>query len=139
LYEAVASFAGKIYCFLFRLLNPVAGSLSNLLKYFSMKSPLLISSIILVVLISCKKENNDPPTPPAQSQYFPPVGSSEWQSSSPSSLGWNESPINDLYTYLQSKGTKAFIVLKDGKIVIEKYFGSFTVDSNWYWPRQAKQ
>jgi len=103
-----------------------------------MKSPLLISSIILVVLISCKKENNDPPTPPAQSQYFPPVGSSEWQSSSPSSLGWNESPINDLYTYLQSKGTKAFIVLKDGKIVIEKYFGSFTVDSNWYWASAGK-
>lgn len=29
-------------------------------------------------------------------------------------------------------------MLKDGKIVIEKYFGSFTVDSNWYWASAGK-
>lgn len=40
--------------------------------------------------------------------------------------------------YLDSKNTKAFIVLKDGKIVIEKYFGTFTVDSLWYWASAGK-
>ncbi|MFY8003647.1 MAG: serine hydrolase domain-containing protein, partial [Chitinophagaceae bacterium] len=34
--------------------------------------------------------------------------------------------------------TKAFIVLKDGKRVVEKYFGSFTQDSLWYWASAAK-
>src|SRR5690606_4649220 len=40
--------------------------------------------------------------------------------------------------YLESKNTKSFIVLKDGKIVIEKYFGTFTQDSLWYWASAGK-
>lgn len=30
------------------------------------------------------------------------------------------------------------MVLKDGKIVLEKYFGTFTVDSLWYWASAGK-
>jgi CubicO group peptidase (beta-lactamase class C family) len=33
---------------------------------------------------------------------------------------------------------KGFIVLKDGKIVLEKYFGNFTQDSSWYWASAGK-
>lgn len=54
------------------------------------------------------------------------------------SLGWNEGTVNDLYTYLEQKNSKAFIVLKNGKIVIEKYFGLFTKDSLWYWASAGK-
>jgi CubicO group peptidase (beta-lactamase class C family) len=39
---------------------------------------------------------------------------------------------------LELNNTKAFIVLKDGKIVLEKYFGSFTADSTWYWASAGK-
>ena len=75
----------------------------------------------------------------AQTLYFPPVGlSEEWQSVSPASLGWNPSEIQPLYDFLQKENTKAFIVLKNGKIVIEKYFGSFTADSSWYWASAGK-
>ncbi len=70
--------------------------------------------------------------------YFPPTSGTEWQTTTAASLGWNEALIPDLYTYLQSKGTKGFIVLKNGKIVIEKYFGTFTADSNWYWASAGK-
>ncbi len=70
--------------------------------------------------------------------YFPPTSGTEWQTTTAASLGWNEDITPDLYTYLQSKGTKGFIVLKNGKIVIEKYFGTFTADSNWYWASAGK-
>lgn len=95
--------------------------------------------ILLIFLFSCSKNDTPSPPPPANSSmYFPPVSGTEWQTTSPSSLSWNETLLNDLYTYLQSKNTRAFIILKNGKIVTEKYFGTFTVDSNWYWASAGK-
>lgn len=57
---------------------------------------------------------------------------------SPASLGWCHDKIDTLLNFLDSKNTKAFIVLKDGKIVIEHYFDTFTVDSLWYWASAGK-
>jgi len=100
-----------------------------------------ITFIILTLsfFISCKKEtaptNNPPPTPAV---YFPPVNNNTWETVSPASLNWNEAEMNNLYAYLQQKNTKAFIILKNGKIVVEKYFDSFTADSNWYWASAGK-
>lgn len=96
--------------------------------------------LIVVTLLSCKKNGVDPsPVPPiTETTYFPPISGSEWTSKSPASLSWNETALNDLYTYLQSKSTKAFLILKNGRIVSEKYFGTFTVDSNWYWASAGK-
>ncbi len=74
-----------------------------------------------------------------QNLYFPPVSSSStWDTISPSSLGWCTNKIDTLYDYLQQQDTKGFIVLKDGKIVLEKYFGTFTKDSLWYWASAGK-
>ena len=100
--------------------------------------------ILLVGLsfsIACKKSSTTSPIvvpPVTASLYFPPVSGSEWQTISALSLGWDETALNNLYSYLQSKGTKAFIILKNGKIVTEKYFGSFTTDSLWYWASAGK-
>ncbi len=74
----------------------------------------------------------------AQQLYFPPLTGSAWDTLSPSSLGWNSAAIPQLYSFLDSSNTKAFIVLKDGRIVLEKYFGTFTRDSNWYWASAGK-
>ena len=93
----------------------------------------------LTFFISCKKKDNDPqPNPVTETLYFPPIGSTVWQTASASSLGWNETELNNLYSYLQSKDTKAFIILKNGKIVVEKYFKTFTSDSLWYWASAGK-
>ena len=90
-------------------------------------------------IFSCKKTNTLPqPGVPTDTLYFPPAGSAEWQTTTPASLGWNTNELNNLYSYLDSEHTKAFIILKDGKMVVEKYFGTFTADSLWYWASAGK-
>lgn len=74
----------------------------------------------------------------SQSTYFPPLVGNAWDTLSPASLGWCEPKIDSLIDYLEAKNSKAFILLKDGKIVIEKYFGTFTMDSAWYWASAGK-
>ncbi len=74
----------------------------------------------------------------AQKLYFPPLSGPEWQTTDPSSLRWCSESIDSLYQFLESEQSKAFIVLKDGKIVLEKYFDTFTKDSLWYWASAGK-
>lgn len=74
-----------------------------------------------------------------QNLYFPPVNNqTEWDTISPTSLNWCSEKVDSLYQFLDQQNTKAFIVLKDGKIAIEKYFGAFTTDSLWYWASAGK-
>jgi len=74
-----------------------------------------------------------------QSQlYFPPASGNTWDTISPSTLNWCPQKINELYTYLESTNTKSFMVLKDGKIVLEKYFGTYTADSLHVWNSASK-
>jgi len=73
-----------------------------------------------------------------QSLYFPPNSGNTWDTISPASLGWCPDKIDILYDYLENRNSKAFILLKDGKIVLEKYFGTFTQDSAWYWASAGK-
>ncbi len=70
--------------------------------------------------------------------YFPPLYSDEWETLSMGDLNWDSTKIDDLFQFLQIKNTKAFLVLKDGKIVIEKYFDDFQRDSLWYWASAGK-
>ena len=79
------------------------------------------------------------------SLYFPPTDSDTWETASPSTLGWNTAEIPALIDILKTNGTRAFIVLKDGKIVIEEYFGNnlagtaaFNKSSIWYWASAGK-
>lgn len=86
----------------------------------------------LIIIINC-------PALKAQNLYFPPLNSNgNWDTISPESLNWCVNEIDTLYDYLQDQETKGFLVLKDGKIVLEKYFGTFTKDSLWYWASAGK-
>lgn len=75
---------------------------------------------------------------PSQSLYFPPLTGETWETTSPGALGWCEDKIQPLYEFLDDENTKAFLLLKDGKIVLEKYFDQFTRDSFWYWASAGK-
>ncbi|HRP51998.1 MAG TPA: serine hydrolase [Fluviicola sp.] len=70
--------------------------------------------------------------------YFPPLIGSTWETIAPASLGWCDDSIQKMYNWLGSTDTKAFIVLKNGKIVLEKYFGTFTADSLHVWNSAGK-
>jgi CubicO group peptidase (beta-lactamase class C family) len=74
----------------------------------------------------------------AQGLYFPPTVGDQWDTIEPQSLGWCQPHIDSLYTYLDNNNTKAFILLKDGKIVLEKYFGTHTAFTPWYWASAGK-
>lgn len=74
----------------------------------------------------------------AQSLYFPPNIGNTWETVSPEGLGWCTQRIDSLYQFLETNDTKAFIILKNGRIALEQYFGQFTRDSFWYWASAGK-
>ena len=75
---------------------------------------------------------------PAQELYFPPLLGNAWEQADTAELGWCMDQVPALYDFLQESNTKAFIVLKDGRIALEQYFGTFTQDSSWYWASAGK-
>lgn len=70
--------------------------------------------------------------------YFPPTFGMQWETINPSSLGWCQDSIDALYTYLETEQSDAFIVLKDGKIVLERFFGTYDVTSAQAWNSASK-
>ena len=100
--------------------------------------------IYCIILFGCEKNTVQPPLAEAP-LYFPPIGTAEWQTTDPATLNWDTSKLPVLYNYLLQEDTRAFIVLQDGKIVLEKYFGqniqgngSFSQNSLWYWASAGK-
>lgn len=73
-----------------------------------------------------------------QVAYFPPVSGTAWDTVALDSLGWCPDKVDSLVDYVGSTNSKAFILLVDGKIAVEHYYGSFTKDSLWYWASAAK-
>lgn len=70
--------------------------------------------------------------------YFPPKTGTAWQTLAPATLGICPERVDSLYTFLAKHKTKSFILLQDGRIVLEKYFGTYTQDSAWYWASAGK-
>lgn len=73
-----------------------------------------------------------------ETMYFPPIGSELWETKTPENLGWNTSALYDLYQFLETNNTKAFLMLHNGKIVVERYFHGHSASSNWYWASAGK-
>lgn len=103
---------------------------------------LAIGCILVMGITACGSD--DTPEPSNENLYFPPLTGSTWESLTPQNLGWNTDKIPALLTFLENNNTRAFILLKDGKIVMEHYFGTtfsgatFTANSNWYWASAGK-
>lgn len=94
-----------------------------------------MKKIVLVILFFVVRLTNSY----SQPLYFPPTNNNlPWDTISPLALNWCPDKIDSLYSYLGDQDTKGFIVLKDGKIVLERYFGTFTKDSLWYWASAGK-
>lgn len=102
--------------------------------------------LVLLSFLGCDEdEQQQAPLPPEPAVYFPPSDSDEWETIDASMLNWNIAELSSLIDFLDSSNTRAFIILKDGRIVVEEYFGSNTLgtapfdkDSRWYWASAGK-
>ena len=100
-----------------------------------MKTKLLLISFLLLFL-SCGSD--DTSNSSEETMYFPPNTGTTWETKTPESLGWKTANIAALNTYLSEKNTKSFIVLHNGKIVMENYYNGHTSSSPWYWASAGK-
>jgi CubicO group peptidase (beta-lactamase class C family) len=94
--------------------------------------------LILILCVSCSKEDNHPTPAPAQSMYFPPLTGNTWETTSISDLKWNQNAVQPLLDYLELKHSKSFIILVNGRIVLENYFNGHDATKNWYWASAGK-
>ena len=99
----------------------------------------IIIFLFLTVLFSCKKsENPITPVTPVESMYYPPLSGTAWETKPISSLGWKQDSIQPLKDYLVQKNTKSFMIIQNGRIVMEEYFGGHTSTANWEWNSAGK-
>ena len=77
-------------------------------------------------------------TPNLEENYFPAKNATFWETKSISDLNWNENQLQPLLNFLDEKNTKGFIILYNGRIVIEEYFNNHTAASTWYWASAGK-
>ncbi len=101
-----------------------------------MKTHVLL--LVLLVIFSCTKEEQEKTDIPYQEMYFPSNTSTNWENISLKSAGFNEEEIEELLSFLEDTHTKGFIVLKNGRIVIESYFNGHSINTNHYWASAAK-
>jgi CubicO group peptidase (beta-lactamase class C family) len=111
---------------------------------FSIKSFLLV--LIMTIISGCNggdnagtnlpESNTTNPTP--ESFYFPPVGSSEWETTTMEQLDWNTSAVQPLKDYLAEKHTKSFMILVNGRIVMEEYMNDHNSTEPWEWNSAGK-
>lgn len=73
-----------------------------------------------------------------EAMYFPPFNSDAWETKSLSSLNWHQDKVQDLLTYLENKHSKSFMILQNGRIVMENYFSGHTSTTPWYWASAGK-
>ncbi len=105
----------------------------------------LVASIFLITCNSEEPDLNSGDSTENTDIYFPPNNSSVWETVSIESLGWDATITSELDDFVSNTRTRAFIILKDGKIAYERYGGlnlnetsDFTKDNYWYWASAAK-
>jgi CubicO group peptidase (beta-lactamase class C family) len=90
-----------------------------------------------LVLSGCSSDETTNEAAP-ESMYFPPLSGSTWETKSISSLGWNQSAVQPLKDYLNEKHSKSFMILVNGRIVMEEYFNGHNASTVWYWASAGK-
>lgn len=87
----------------------------------------------------CSKSNDTVETTPVvETMYFPPNGVSTWETKSIASLGWNQAAVQPLKDFLTQKHSKSFMILVNGRIVMEEYFNGHTASTTWQWNSAGK-
>jgi CubicO group peptidase (beta-lactamase class C family) len=105
-----------------------------------MKPQFYISFLILFLVYNCSSESQPSENPDLVETeiYFPPFDSDIWVTKSISELGWNKSNLQPLLDFLELNNTKSFIILHDGKMVLEEYMNDHDANKLWYWASAGK-
>jgi CubicO group peptidase (beta-lactamase class C family) len=93
--------------------------------------------LLLVPLMGCSDDDATQPTP-EESMYFPSNTDNNWETKTIASLGWNQAAVEPLKDYLIDKNTKSFMILVNGRIVMEEYFDGHTPTATWQWNSAGK-
>lgn len=103
-----------------------------------MSKPILLLFIALFC-INCSSDTIEEDTAAtAEPIYFPPLTGTTWKTKSVESLDWKTTAVQPLLDYLKLKHTKGFIILVNGRIVMENYFNDHNATTNWYWASAGK-
>lgn len=97
--------------------------------------------LCFLLFCACSSTSELPPNaedlpndePISNSLYFPPNTSNEWETVRAETLGWNTEAIENLDQFLDDSGTKAFIILYNGRIVKETYYNGAVASDNLPW------
>ncbi len=120
-----------------------------------MNTPITFLLIVLVLgFTSCSKETSDEnltdeeqieeldDVPEEEENdtavYYPPIDSDTWEQTTMTELQWDEAAEQPLLDFLEENNTKSFIMMHEGKIVIEAYFNEHLATSPWYWASAGK-
>ena len=101
----------------------------------------IVGLLSVFCLLSCSASDSQVPTPapiPTENSYFPPLNGEIWETKTIIDLNWNSGAVQPLLDFLESKHTRGFIILVNGKIVMENYFNGHTAASPWYWASAGK-
>jgi CubicO group peptidase (beta-lactamase class C family) len=94
--------------------------------------------LVLPFFTACTKNKSDGSTPPAETMYYPPTTGTTWETTTTASLNWNQAAIQPLKDYLLQKNSKSFMILVNGRIVMEEYFAGHTATTTWPWNSAGK-
>jgi hypothetical protein len=99
---------------------------------------IIYSSLILLLFMSCSSDGQDSEPTPIETSYFPPLTGNFWETKSVGDLGWKQTAVQPLLDYLSLKNSKGFIILVNGRIVMENYFNGHSASTPWYWASAGK-
>ncbi|AOZ98176.1 serine hydrolase domain-containing protein [Flavobacterium commune] len=99
-------------------------------------SKIILSILGLFLLVNCSPENSSSNT--TENLYFPPLTGTNWETKSIADLGWKQEAVQPLLDYLELKHSKSFMILVNGRIVMENYFNGHSATTNWYWASAGK-
>lgn len=91
-----------------------------------------------LLMASCSKKTDPVPPISSNNMYFPDIAGNNWETRTIASLGWNQSAVQPLKDYLVQNNTKSFMILVNGRIVMEEYFNGHTATTTWPWNSAGK-
>ncbi len=106
------------------------------MKEISLRSIILL--FLIVVATNCNNNDDNKPISSDSTPYFPPTTGSAWETSTIETLAWRQDPVQPLKDFLINNNSKSFMILVNGRIVMEEYFDGHTASSDWEWNSAGK-